>query len=277
MRLPILLGLAVALAGCGLIDSVSGPRALSIQKFDASPDEVASGSSVTLSWEVEGAEQVAIQGLGNVPPRGTRTFPAYASATYTLTARAGTSSATSSVAVTVRGGGDPFGDPFPTPTPTPSPSASPTPGPSPTPSPSPQPSPTPSPDPTPTPGPAGSCGVPAATVVKHCSVGWEYPLALPEGQCIELNSVTVDSDCPVVGGTQRSVGFSITAKTSLESLRWRSQASNADTVSPAGGDLDVNGRTNVLVSDTVASDALYIEVVDQNNKVRLRFRLKHKE
>ncbi len=275
MRLSVLVGLAVALTGCGLIDSVSGPKALSIQKFDASPDEVNSGSSVTLSWEVEGAEQVAIQGIGNVPPRGTRSFPAYASATYTLTARAGTNSATSSVAVTVRGTGNPFGDPFPTPTPSPSPSASPTPGP--TPSPTPQPGPTPSPDPTPTPGPAGLCGVPASTVVKHCSVGWEYPSPLPDGQCIELNNVTVDADCPVVGGTQRSVGFSITAKTSLTSLRWRSPQSNADIVTPSSGDLDVNGRTNVLANVSVASDALFIEAVDNNGRVRLRFRLKHKE
>jgi hypothetical protein len=44
----------------GLIDSSAAPT-LSIQKFDASPGEVNSGSSVTLSWEVEGAEQVAIQ------------------------------------------------------------------------------------------------------------------------------------------------------------------------------------------------------------------------
>jgi hypothetical protein len=73
------------------------------------------------------------------------------------------------------------------------------------------------------------------------------------------------------------VGFSITAKTSLPSLRWRSPQSNADIVTPSSGDLDINGRTNVLANVSVASDALYIEAVDNNGRVRLRFRLKHKE
>jgi len=273
MRLPVLVGAAVVFAGCGVIDSVSGPKALSIQKFQASPEEVTSGSSVTLSWEVEGAEQVAIQGIGNVPPRSSRTFPAYASTTYTLTARAGTSSATSSVAVTVRGGGS-LPDPFPTPSP--SPSASPTPGPTPTPSPSPEPTPTPQPDPTPTPGPAGACGVQAPGSVKGCDVDFEYPAELPDGQCIELNTVTVDQACPVNNGASLSVGFALTAKTALQSLKWRVGPNEKDTVTPSQGAVDVNGKTSVLVSDTVGLDWVVFEVVDQDGKVRLRFRLKHR-
>jgi hypothetical protein len=268
MRLPVVLSLSLSLAGCGLIDSVSGPKDLSIQKFQASPEEVASGSSVTLSWEVEGADDVAIQGIGNVPPRGSRSFPAYASATYTLTARAGTSTATSSVTVTVRGSGG-LPDPLPTPTPAPSPTPSPTPQPSPTPS--------PEPDPTPTPAPDGLCGTPAPTQVQGCSVGWEFPAALPEGQCIELNDVTVDKPCPVVGGFSRKVGFTITAKSTLEQLRWRSQASNKDEVTPQSGEVDGYGTTRVQLDDLVKSDALYIEVVGGGDKVRLRFRLKSKE
>lgn len=267
MRFPVLSLLAVTLAGCGLIDSVSGPKDLSIQKFEASPQEVSAGASVTLRWEVEGAEQVAIQGIGNVPTRGTRSFPAYASSTYTLTARAGTSSATSSVQVTVRGSGG-FPLPEPSPTPTPSPSASPTPRPSPTPSPDPSPS--------PTPGPA-SCGEPADTVVQGCSVAWEFPKPLPDDMCIQLNEVTVDKPCPVVGGFERKVGFTITTRSTLGQLQWRSQASNKDDVSPTSGSLDGNGTTQVQIKDVVKSDALYIEVVGGGDKVRLRFRLKHKQ
>jgi hypothetical protein len=273
MRLIAIPALCLALAGCGLIDSVSGPKSLSIKKFEASPEEVSAGASVTLSWEVEGAEQVAIQGIGSVQSKGSRTFSAFATTTYTLTARAGTSSATSSVVVMVRGSD------FPSPSPSPSgtPSPSPTPTPSPTPSPEPDPTPTPLPTPTPTPTPIGSCGVPASTNVKGCSVGWEYPRALPDGQCIALNTVTVDSPCPVAAGTIRSIGFAITAKTTLDSLTWRSPDANKDVVSPAQGSLDVNGKASVLVSDTVDSDAVYLEAVDQDGWVRLRFRIKHRD
>jgi hypothetical protein len=107
MRLPLLVaGLFLTTAGCGLIDSVNGPKSLSIQKFEAAPDEVASGGSVTLSWDVEGAEELAIDhGIGPVPSRGSRTFSAYSTATYTLTARAGTSTATSSIQVSIRASG----------------------------------------------------------------------------------------------------------------------------------------------------------------------------
>ncbi len=268
MRLMLIPALCLAFVGCGIIDSVSGPKSLSIKKFEASPDEVSPGSSVTLSWDVEGAEQVAIQGIGSVPSQGSRTFPTYATATYTLTARAGTSSATSSVIVSVRGSGS---DPFANPVPNPSPSASPSPAPTP------EPTPSPNPNPTPEPGPAGSCGAESATSVKGCTVTWEFPKPLPEGQCIALNAVTLDLPCPVVGGTQRSIGFAITAKTALNSLSWRSAPSNSDTVSPLQGSLDVNGKTNVLVSDKVGGEAVIFEVVDDNGGTRLRFRIKHKE
>ena len=267
MRLPLLVvGLSVASAGCGLIDSVSGPKSLSIQKFEAAPEDVASGGSVTLTWDVEGSEAVAINnGIGVVPARGSRKFPAYYTSTYTLTARAGTSTATASVQVNVRGSGtDPFG-PFPSPTPDPSPS------PSPTPTPGPDPSPTPSPEPTP-----GPCGVPAAGATEGCTVRWEFPVELDNGQCIELNTVTVDQACPASNGTVLSVDFSVTAKTALESLKWRLQKNEPDAVTPDEGPVDVNGTTSVLVNDTVAGDWVVFEVVDQNNKIRLRFRLTHR-
>jgi hypothetical protein len=260
-------GLCLALAGCGLIDSVSGPKSLSIKKFEVSPEEVGAGETVTLSWEVEGAELVAIQGVGNVQSKGSRTVSATTTTTYTLIARAGTSSATSSVVVLVRGTGFP----------SPSPSPSPTPSPEPTPTPTPQPTPRPTPEPTPTPPPIGNCGIPAPTYVKGCTVGWEYPRPLPDGECIALNTVTLDAPCPVAGGATRSVGFAITAKTTLDSLSWRSHPENQDVVSPAQGPLDVNGKVSVLVSDTVGGDAVYFEAVDQDGRVRLRFRIKHKE
>ncbi|HJS56724.1 MAG TPA: hypothetical protein VKA01_01365 [Vicinamibacteria bacterium] len=274
MRLPLLVaGLSVVIAGCGLIDSVSGPKSLTIQKFEADPDDVSSGGSVTLTWDVEGAEAVALNnGIGVVPARGSHKFSAYHTSTFTLTARSGTSSATASVQVSVRGtGNDPL-NPLPTPSPDPSPSPTPTPSPSPTP----DPSPTPTPSPDPPPGPAGACGVTPPSTTKGCEIDWEKPAELPEGQCIDVNTVTVDQACPATSGTSLSVGFAVTAKTALESLRWRLQKDQGDTVTPDEGTIDVNGKTSVLVSDTVGFDWIVFEVVDQDNKVRLRFRLMHK-
>src|SRR5262245_16121370 len=272
MRLPLLAaGLSVALAGCGLIDSVSGPRPLSIQKFEVSPDEVASGGQATLAWEVDGAEAVAINnGIGVVPPKGSRSFPAYYTASYTLTARAGTSTATSTVQLSVHGTGDPLGGPFP------SPSPSPTPGPGPTPTPEPTPTPGPEPTPTPTPVPSVSCGTRASVETNGCAVSWEYPVAFPDGRCIELNALTVDRGCPVVNGTSLSVGFTVTAKTNLDSLTWRLQRGEPDKISPKEGSIDVDGETSVEVADTVMGQWVVFEVFDQNNQVRLRVRLTHR-
>ncbi len=270
MRLLLLVaGLALATAACGLIDSVSGPKSLTIQKFEASPEDVSSGGSVTLTWDVEGSEAVAINnGIGVVPARGSRRFSAYYTSTYTLTARAGTSTATASVLVSVRGSSPGPFNPFPSPSPEPSPTPSPTP--------SPEPSPTPAPSPEPTPGPAGACGVIAPPSTKGCEIGWEKPVELPEGQCIDLNTMTVDQACPVANGASLSVGFAITAKTALGSLKWRLAKNESDTVTPNEGFVDVNGKTSVLVSDTVALDWVVFEVVDDANKVRLRFRLTHR-
>ncbi len=269
MRLPIVLSLALTFAGCGLVDSVSGPKSLSIQKFEASPDEVSAGSSVTLRWEVEGADQVAINhNVGTVPVKGDRTITAYSSATYTLTARSGTSSATSSVVVTVRGSGNP--NPLPTPTP------GPTPAPTPTPKPSPSPSPSPEPSPTPTPGPGEDCGATVPSSVRGCDVDWEKPTPLPDGECIELNSVTVDKDCDVVNGTNLTVGFSITARSGLQTLDWRVAKGEKDKVAPSHGPLKPNGTATVVVQDQVYLQWVVFEAVDIKDRVRLRFRLKHR-
>lgn len=258
MRLPLLVaGLSVAFAGCGLIDSVSGPKSLSIQKFEAAPEDVASGASVTLTWDVDGSEAVAINnGIGAVPRRGSRTFPAYYTSTYTISARAGTSTATATVQVNVRGSGtDPFA-PFPSPTP------------------SPEPFPTPSPEPTP---PADAdCGAPAEGNTEGCLVTRGYPVELPDGQCIELNVMTVDEACPVNYGTTLAVAFRITAKTALESLTWRVREGEADTLTPTQGPIDVNGTTDVQVKDVTGGDSVVLEVVDEKDQARLSFRLTHR-
>jgi hypothetical protein len=112
--------------------------------------------------------------------------------------------------------------------------------------------------------------------VKGCDVDFEYPAELPNGQCIELNTVTVDQACPVSNGASLSVGFALTAKTALQSLKWRVGPNEKDTVTPSQGAVDVNGKTSVLVSDTVGLDWVVFEVVDQDGRVRLRFRLKHR-
>jgi hypothetical protein len=116
---------------------------------------------------------------------------------------------------------------------------------------------------------------PPATT-KGCEIGWEKPVELPDGQCIDVNTVTVDQACPVSDGTSLSVGFAVTTKTALESLRWRLQKNQGDTVTPDEGPVDVNGKTSVLVTDQVGFEWVVFEVVDQENKVRLRFRLTHR-
>jgi hypothetical protein len=88
--------------------------------------------------------------------------------------------------------------------------------------------------------------------------------------------MTVDQACPISNGTSLSVGFAITAKTALGSLRWRLGKNEIDSVTPNEGFVDVNGRTSVVVSDTVALEWVVFEVVDEDNKIRLRFRLTHR-
>jgi hypothetical protein len=64
--------------------AASDPR---IIRFEATPTNILSGESSTLSWTTEGATQVSISGLGNVDASGSRTVSPTQTTTYTLTAR----------------------------------------------------------------------------------------------------------------------------------------------------------------------------------------------
>src|SRR5262245_5392860 len=131
---PLLaLALVAGCSGCGFINDVDGPSGLAIKKFSVTPKEVSPGSVATLSWDVEGAEEVRIDnGVGVVKNKGTLEVRADRSTTYNITAKAGTTSATASVQLLVPTA---TASPSPSPSPTASPSPSPTPSPTPTPSP----------------------------------------------------------------------------------------------------------------------------------------------
>src|SRR6266550_6512548 len=63
---------ALATIRCGLVQQFTQPSSLSIQKFVATPADVTSGGSVTLSWDVQGADTIEIDnGIGTVQSKGT--------------------------------------------------------------------------------------------------------------------------------------------------------------------------------------------------------------
>ena len=186
-RWPGVLPVALIGIGCDALDFLNQPGGLAIQRFAVTPAEIMAGGSASLSWDVEGAENVQIEGIGTVPPKGSRQVSPAWSTTYVLTARAGTSSATATLQVVVQPGPSPSPSPSGSPTPNPSPSATPTPAPSPSPSPSSSPAPSPSPTATPV---AVTCGQQATTAGK-CAVLFAKPTPLPDGQCIDLNRVLV--------------------------------------------------------------------------------------
>jgi hypothetical protein len=136
-RLPLLVVTGL-MAGCSAIDGLlNNDPNLAIRKFAVSPKEVAAGSTATLSWKVDGADVVEIDnGVGIVKGEGSLELRVDRSKAYTLSARSGTSAASSTVQLVVTGT---------TLLPTPSPSVTPTPTVSPSPTPSPSLSPTPSP------------------------------------------------------------------------------------------------------------------------------------
>ncbi len=139
-RLRFLLAVAALPAlgmGCAAMDDLlNNPSGLAIQKFAASAKDVPAGTTVALTWSVEGAETIQIDhGIGEVKKKGSVEVRIDKSVAYTITARAGTSAAASTILVSVAGA--PAASPTPTPTPTPSPTPTPTPSPSATPTPSP--------------------------------------------------------------------------------------------------------------------------------------------
>jgi hypothetical protein len=268
--------------GCGVLGGLTGPDGLSIQKFAASPDQVESGSTVALTWEVQGADSVQIDhGVGTVQPKGTTAIHPTQTTDYQLTARAGTSSATATVRVQVTGSSFPSPSPDPSPTPqaSPSPSPSPTPSPSPSPNPSPSssPSPSPSPDASPSPSPSPSpvtCG-PPATFNGSCKLTISRPDALSADECIELTDVQTSADCPVNFGFPLSLSFQVTASTvGPKNFVWRQVAVGNDVLTPSTGTIPGTGVTTVTLSDLVLSDVVSIEVVGQG-KHYLVFTLRH--
>ena len=129
--LGAVVGLAVAFAGCGVVDNLVNSSEVTVRRFVADPPEAGSGAAVTLSWDVEGADTVEIDnGVGSVMQRGNREVRPSVSTRYTLVARKGSTQATAMVTVGVVG-------PVPTPTPAPTPSPSPTIAPKPSPTPGP--------------------------------------------------------------------------------------------------------------------------------------------
>lgn len=79
-----------------------------INSFSASPISIVAGGLSTLSWNVSGATQVVISGLGTVNSVGSQTVSPAATTSYTLTAMSsGGSWITQSVVVTVGAGGSP--------------------------------------------------------------------------------------------------------------------------------------------------------------------------
>jgi hypothetical protein len=64
------------------------PQPLAIRSFTVEPAQVERGQPITLRWEVTGAKSVEIsQGLGEVPPVGSKTLVPPSSATLVMTAR----------------------------------------------------------------------------------------------------------------------------------------------------------------------------------------------
>jgi hypothetical protein len=122
--------------GCLALDFLRLPGGLAIKRFVVVPAEINPDGAAALSWDVEGAETVLIEGIGTVAPKGSRQVSPAWSTTYVLTARAGNSSATAALRVVVQSG--PSSSPTPSGSPTVNPyrSVTPTPTSSPCPSPS---------------------------------------------------------------------------------------------------------------------------------------------
>ena len=267
-RWPGVLSVALLGIGCNALDFLREPGGLAIQRFAATPAEIPPGGAASLSWEVEGADTVQIEGVGTVPSKGSRQVSPAWSTTYVLTARAGTSSATATLQVVVQPGPSP--SPSGSPTPSPSPSVTPTPTPSPSPSPSSSPTPSPSPSPSPV---AAFCGVPA-TSAGNCIVNVTKPVALPPGQCVEIISVAATPACPVGFSTVRAITFRVTARTNRARLQWRRATNSSDVIEPSSGRIVPDGTTEVTLTDIVLDDRVRIDIVDGDNVVA-RFMLRH--
>ena len=130
--------LPAALIGVGYytLDAVHQPGELAVKRFEVVPAEIVSQGAAALSWDVEGAETILIEGIGMVPSKGSRQVSPAWSTTYVLTARAGTSSVTATQKVVVQSGPSLSPTPSGSSTLVPNSSVTPTPTSSPGPSPS---------------------------------------------------------------------------------------------------------------------------------------------
>jgi len=247
---------ALLTGSCGVIEDLTQPSDLSIRRFTASRTDVTPGASVTLSWDVDGAETIEIDnGVGTVIEKGTRDLRPEYTTTFNLTARKGTSVATASVHVVVHST-----DPTPTPSPTRTPGPSPTPTPSPSPTIAPAPSPKPSPSTTPS--PAANCGGTAASA-SACPLTIAYA-SFASGECVAVNSVQVSAACPATFGSSRALSFSITARSASRTLSWRRAGSTTNVISPDAGPISGEGQTVVAINEFVLDGQTSIEIVDQS-------------
>ncbi|MEX2299321.1 MAG: OmpA family protein [Bryobacterales bacterium] len=76
---------------------------INIKRFNVTPSQVEPGASVTISWEVEGADTVEITELGPVNPSGTSQVAVTQTTTFTLTARNASREVSENLTVTVQG------------------------------------------------------------------------------------------------------------------------------------------------------------------------------
>ncbi len=77
----------------------------SIVRFQATPTNIMSGESSTLSWATSGAQTVTISGVsGSLPVNGSTVVSPTQTTTYTLTAMTGSTSVTAQATVTVGNG-----------------------------------------------------------------------------------------------------------------------------------------------------------------------------
>jgi hypothetical protein len=92
---------------------------------------------------------------------------------------------------------------------------------------------------------------------------------------VEVTSFASDRACPVGFNTTRQLQFTITARTTNRTLRWRRSPNNSDVLDPESGPLGGDGLTNVVVSDLVIGEWVDIQVVD-GEVVLMSFRLRHR-
>ena len=118
-----------------------------------------------------------------------------------------------------------------------------------------------------------TCGQ-TVTKASTCSVVVTRPVALPAGQCIALNVLTVSPDCPAGFNTSRALRFDINVQTSRTGLRWRRSDNSSDLLEPNGGAVASQGTTSVLVNDLVLHSEVTFEVVD-GTEVLMSYTLRH--